>query len=277
MVKSRKILKSFEDRRIGHDSGRFKQDINVYRWFAVFIKCGLELEGKTFSIRGKNHKLKFDTNHKWWKLIDLKSIKKSTKLIKSDYKSVPKSIDQLFNGMFLPKYRNLFNEKKTIIGEAVIFDNHTLMQVPDNYPIKSILSDIRHWYSQKEVKLRSNRQGKKKGETKGNTRGTADIMLDLTNEDVMKRLFHTLRIDQSMPDLTNLDIFFQRSKSLNKKFVIPEIVRSNKKGALGTRSTQTIRSDYDSQIRSTQRDIRFYKILLLNLAKGVFPKFDNLI
>ena len=151
------------------------------------------------------------------------------------------------------------------------------MQVPDNYPTKSILSDIRHWYSQKEVKLRSNRQGKKKGETKGNTRGTADIMLDLTNEDVMKRLFHTLRIDQSMPDLTNLDIFFQRSKSLNKKFVIPEIVRSNKKGALGTRSTQTIRSDYDSQIRSTQRDIRFYKILLLNLAKGVFPKFDNLI
>ena len=76
MGKVRKKLKSFEDRRIGHDSGRFKQDINIYRWFAVFIKCGLELEGKTFSIRGKNYKLKFDTNHKWWKLIDLKSIKK---------------------------------------------------------------------------------------------------------------------------------------------------------------------------------------------------------
>ena len=42
-----------------------------------------------------------------------------------------------------------------------------------------------------------NRQGKKKGETKGNTRGTADIVLDLTNEEVMKRLFQTLRIDQS--------------------------------------------------------------------------------
>jgi len=180
MVKVRKKLKTFEDRRIGHDSGRFKQDINIYRWFAVFIKCGLELEGKSFSIRGKTHKLKFDTNHKWWKLIDLKQIKKTTKLIKPDYKSVPKSIDQLFNGMFLTKYRNLFNEKRTIIGEADLQQDHTLMQVPDNYPIKSILSDIRHWYSQKEVKLR-NGKGRKKGETKGNTRSTADIVLDLTN------------------------------------------------------------------------------------------------
>ena len=276
MVKVRKKLKTFEDRRIGHDSGRFKQDINIYRWFAVFIKCALELEGKSFSIRGKTHKLKFDTNHKWWKLIDLKQIKKTTKLIKSDYKSVPKSIDQLFNGMFLTKYRNLFNEKKTIIGEADVLQDHTLMQVPDNYPIKSILSDIRHWYSQKEVKLR-NGKGRKKGETKGNTRSTADIVLDLTNEEVMKRLFHTLRIDQTNPKFTNLDIYFHRMKSMNKKFVIPNIVRSNMKGARDTRVTQTNRMEYDSDIRSTQRDIRYYKTLLLNLSKGVFPKFDNLI
>jgi hypothetical protein len=276
MVKVRKILKSFEDRRIGHDNGRFKQDINVYRWFAVFIKCGLELEGKTLSIRGKNYKLKFDTNHKWWKLIDLKSIKKTPKIIKSDYKSVPKSIDQLFNGMFMQKYRNLFNEKKTIIGEADILQDHTLMQIPENYPIKSILSDIRNWYSQKEVKLRV-KKGRQKGETKGNTRGSADILLDLTNEEVMKRLFHTLRIDQTNPDLTNLDIFFQRTKVMNKKFVIPEIVRTNRKGGRDTKTTQTTRGEYDSEIRSTQRDIRYYKILLLNLSKGVFPKFDNLI
>ena len=276
MVKVRKKLKTFEDRRIGHDSGRFKQDINIYRWFAVFIKCGLELEGKSFVVRGKTHKLKFDTNHKWWKLIDLKQIKKTTKLIKSDYKSVPKSIDQLFNGMFLTKYRNLFNEKRTIIGVADLQQDHTLMQVPDNYPIKSILSDIRHWYSQKEVKLR-NGKGRKKGETKGNTRSTADIVLDLTNEEVMKRLFHTLRIDQTNPKFTNLDIYFHRMKSMNKKFVIPNIVRSNMKGARDTRVTQTNRMEYDSDIRSTQRDIRYYKTLLLNLSKGVFPKFDNLI
>ena len=64
---------------------------------------------------------------------------------------------------------------------------------------------------------------------------------------------------------------------MNKKFVIPEIVRSNMKGARDTRVTQTNRQEFESQIRSTQRDIKYYKILLLNLAKGVFPKFDSLI
>ena len=121
------------------------------------------------------------------------------------------------------------------------------------------------------------KKGRQKGETKGNTRGSAEIILDQTSEDVMKRLFHTLRIDQTNPNFTNLDIYFQRMKSMNRKFNIPEIVRSNMKGALGTKSTQTNRQEYESQIRSTQRDIRFYKILLLNLSKGVFPKFDNLI
>ena len=179
--------------------------------------------------------------------------------------------------MFLTKYRNLFNEKRTIIGEADLQQDHTLMQIPDNYPIKSIISDVRHWYSQKEVKLRSHRQGRRKGETKGNTRGTADIQLDLTNEEVMKRLFHTLRIDQTNPNFTNLDIFFHRMKSMNKKFVIPQIVRTNRKGGRDTKTTQTTRGEYDSEIRSTQRDIRYYKTLLLNLSKGVFPKFDNLI
>jgi len=173
--------------------------------------------------------------------------------------------------MFLPKYRNLFNEKTTIIDEAVVRQNHTLIQIPPNYPIKSIVSDIKHWYSKKEVKLRTRKT------KKGNSRSTADIVLDSTNEDVMKRLFHILRINQTMTNLTNLDIYFQRMKSMNKKFVIPQIVRSNMKGALGTKSTQTNRMDFDSEIRSTQRDIRYYKILLLNLGKGVFPKFDNVI
>ena len=271
MVRKRKILKQIIRRRIGHEGGRFVQDINVYRWFSVFIKCALELEGKSFTIKGKVHKLKFDRSHNWWKLIDLKSIAKTKKLIVADYKSVPKSIDQLFNGMFLRKHRDLFNEKSTIIDEAVIRDNHTLVQIPPNYSIKKVISDIKYWYSQKEVKMKFVNRGK------GKQTNNADIVLDLTNEEVMKRLFQTLRIDQSNPDLTNLDIFFQRSKAMNKKFVIPEIVRSNRKGARDTRSTQTTRGEYDSEIRSTQRDIRFYKILLLNLAKGTFPKFDNII
>jgi hypothetical protein len=102
----------------------------------------IRVRGKSFTIKGKVHKVKFDRSHKWWKLIDLKSMGKSSRIINSNYKLVPKQIDKLFNGMFLPKYRNLFNEKTTIIDEAVVRQNHTLIQIPPNYPIKSIVSDI---------------------------------------------------------------------------------------------------------------------------------------
>ena len=37
------------------------------------------------------------------------------------------------------------------------------------------------------------------------------------------------------------------------------------------------REDYESQIRSTQRDIRQAKILILNLCKGHFPITDKLL
>lgn len=51
----------------------------------------------------------------------------------------------------MQKYRNLFNEKNTIIGGANILKDHTLMQITENYPIKSVLSDISNQYSQKEA------------------------------------------------------------------------------------------------------------------------------
>ena len=271
MVKSRKILKQKVSRRIGHKGDRLVQDINVYRWFCVFIKCALELEGKSFTVSNKVHKLKFDRNHKWWKMIDLKQIKKASKLINPNYKLVPKNIDQLFNGMFMPKYRELFNEKSTLFDEAVR-TGYSVIQVPPNYPSYKMIADIKHWYSKKEVKLKFQNVGK------GKSNNNADIVLDThTSEDLMKRLFQTLRIDQTMPKLTNLDKYFERTEVLDKKFKRPEIVRSNMKGARDTRVTQTNRMDFISQIRSTQRDIKYYKILLLNLGKGVFPKFDNLV
>ena len=260
MVKSRKTLKQKVSRRIGHKGDRLVQDINVYRWFSVFIKCALELEGKSFTIKNKDHKLKFDRNHKWWKLIDLKQIKKTPKLINPNYKLVPKNIDQLFN------------EKPTIFEEAVVRRGYSVIQVPPNYPSYKMIADIKHWYSQKEVKLKFQNVGK------GKSNNNADIVLDThTSEDLMKRLFQTLRIDQTMPKLNNLEKYFERTEVLDKKFKRPEIVRSNMKGARDTRVTQTNRMDFISQIRSTQRDIKYYKILLLNLAKGVFPKFDSLI
>ena len=272
MVIRRKVLKQKVTRRIGHHGDRLTQDINVYRWFSVFIKCALEIEGKSFSIKNKVHKLKFDRNHKWWKLIDLKQIKKSPKIINSNYKLVPKNIDQLFNGMFMPKYRELFNEKSTIIGEAKLRDNYTSIQVPPNYPSYKIIADIKNWYSKKEVKMKFQKV------SKGKSNSNADIVLDThSSEDLMKRLFHTLRIDQSMPDITNLDKYFELEETINKKFKRPEIVRSNMAHAIGSRGSQTNRMDFISQIRSTQRDRKYYKVLLLNLAKGVFPKFDVVI
>ena len=272
MVTKRKALKQKVSRRIGHDGGRLIQDINAYRWFCVFIKCALELEGKSFKVRGKIHKLKFDNNHKWWNLIDLKQIKKTPKLINPNYKLVPKNIDQLFNGMFMPKYRELFNEKSTIFEEAVVRKGYTTIQVPQNYPSYKMIADIKSWYSRKEVKL------KFKNIAKGKSNSNADIIIDThTSEELMKRLFHTLRIDSTMPEITNLDKYFEIKGTIDKKFVKPEIVRSNMAHAIGSRGSQSNRMDYDSDIRSTQRDIRFYKILLLNLGKGVFPKFDVII
>ena len=272
MVIRRKAKKQKVTRRVGHAGDRLVQDINVYRWFCVFIKCGLELEGKSFKISGKVHKLKFERNHSWWNLIDLKQIKKTPKIIKPDFKLVPKSIDQLFHGMFLPKYRELFNEKSTIFEEATVRQGYSLIQVPPNYSSYKMIADIKHWYSKKEVKMKFQKI------SKGKSNSNADIVLDThSSEDLMKRLFHTLRIDQTMPDITNLDKYFELEETINKKFKRPEIVRSNMAHAIGSRGSQTNRMDFISQIRSTQRDRKYYKVLLLNLAKGVFPKFDVVI
>ena len=58
------------------------------------------------------------------------------KLINPNYKLVPKNIDQLFNGMFMPKYRKLFNEKSTLFDEAVrdeINDEEVALKVVTRY------------------------------------------------------------------------------------------------------------------------------------------------
>ena len=48
-------------------------------------------------------------------------------------------------------------------------------------------------------------------------------------------------------------------------------------GGFGGRTTKTSRQDYETQIRLTQRDRRFAKILIINLCIGVFPKIDKVI
>ena len=58
------VKKSYEDRRYStKDKTRLEQDINLIRWFAVFIKCALELEGRSFEIQDEVHKVRFNKNH----------------------------------------------------------------------------------------------------------------------------------------------------------------------------------------------------------------------
>jgi hypothetical protein len=270
-VKVRRKKGLIEDRRRGSDDKLLTQDINLYRWFAVFTKCALELEGQTFTLRDKTYPIKFDKNHKWWKLIDLKSFPKSPKFIRFENKLLPSQQSKLFGG-FHKRYRDLFLEKSTIIGQASkVPHDYSSFHFPPDYPVRQMLSDVKNFYKNKEVKLKSGR--KKRGEQ---SRYNADIVLNDSTESLMKRLFHTLSLDQSSPDLTNLDLFFNIQKRMYKTFKIPEITRKNA-GTWDGRSTRSSRQDYESNIRSTQRDKRHYKTLILNLCKGQFPKIDKLI
>jgi hypothetical protein len=166
----------------------------------------------------------------------------------------------------------LFLEKSTIIGQASkVPHDYSSFHFPPDYPVRQMLSDVKNFYKNKEVKLKSGR--KKRGEQ---SRYNADIVLNDSTESLMKRLFHTLSLDQSSPDLTNLDLFFNIQKRMYKTFKIPEITRKNA-GTWDGRSTRSSRQDYESNIRSTQRDKRHYKTLILNLCKGQFPKIDKLI
>mgnify|MGYP003306741985 CR=1 FL=1 len=63
---------------------------------------------------------------------------------------------------------------------------------------------------------------------------------------------------------------------MSKRFEIPKIERENAKGGLGSRTTGTIRSDYLSEIKKTQRDKQFAKLLLINLGRGSFPKIKRI-
>lgn len=267
--------KQYADRRLGRDLKRISQDINIYRWFAVFIKCALELEGKEFSIRNKIHKVRFNRNHKWWKLIDLNLFPRTPKFIRFDNNKLPTQQRKLFDEYFFPRYRHLFIEKSTIIGSAhkVPYD-YTSMHFPPNYPIKSILSDVRKFYKDKEVKLK---KGRKKISEVKDSKHNADIVLGNGSEELMRRLFHTLSIQQSSTNKTSLDVFFDVKKRMNKKYPIPIIERLNKSGLVIGAKTRTTRQDFESEIRSTMRDMRLVKTLLINLCKGIFPKTDKVI
>jgi len=279
-VRIRREKKTVEVRRRGVDGKKQAQDLGVYRWFAVCIKLALELEGQSFSIHKKKQTIKFDRTHKWWKLIDLKSFPKSPKFLRFDNKLMASQQSKLFNDYFYPKYRDLFLEKETLVGEAVHRspEDYFTVHFPRNYSLTSMTYDLKKLYADREQGLQKTKGKKSKGDT---SKFNAEIVLNDTggNDLLLKRLFNTITIDLSSPDLSNLDIHFQVQKRMYKNFVIPEIERLNAKvkGDINMRSTRTNSEDYRSQWRMTQRDRRSAKILLINLCKGVFPKIDKVI
>ena len=271
-VKEHKKKKERLDRRLGKDGTRITQDFTIYRWFFVFLKCALELEGQTFKLDGKTHKVKFNRNHKWWKLIDLKTIPKNPKFIRFNYHKLQSQIGRLFHQSFLPRYRDLFLERTTIFD--VSFDkvpsDYISIHIPPNYPIKSILSDIKNYYDDKNIVFKGGRNI---------SRYTANIVpLHSSNEITMKRLFNTLSISQSSKKLTHLQVYFEVEKRRNKSFKIPIITRHSSTGKKGFNKQGTMTSDrFDSKMRMTQRDTREVQRIIINLCNGIFPKRDKII
>lgn len=271
-----------ELRRTGQDGSKISTDINTYRWFFVFLKMGLELEGTTFTISNKKHTLKFDNKHNWWKLINLNSIRKMPKLIKEDSKGQSSVIKKMFNDNLWKKYRHLFIERGLILGRNEDVPNdYDSYHFPPTFTLREKLSAVRLNAMGKEVKFKAGRNIKGKSR-----RSNADIILGDSSELLMKRLFHILRLDMSVEKMKSIDLFFKVNKIMNKNFIIPEIVRSNAyaekgdgyatRGATGTRPSSNV-GEFNSNIRTTQRDRRQVKVLLINLSKGIFPKIDKVL
>ena len=276
MVKTRKAKEAREDRRVGKDLKRLPQDINIYRWFSVYIKCIKELEGRTLTIRSKKYKVGF-SSHKWWDIIDPKSIPITPRFIRESNTNLPRDIDRFFNVNFWHNNRDVFLDKTTIFPEADIIEtpkDYNTFHFPKDYPIKKHIADLKQWYKSSELITKKVRGRSISG---ANTKHNAQIVLDNSSEEILKRLFHTLRIELTNEKLTNLDIYFQVQKAMYKKFQIPEITRKNAQTGIGGKTTRTSRADYEYEIRKTQRDRRFVKILLINLSNGAFPKLDRLI
>ena len=177
---------------------------------------------------------------------------------------------------FEAKYKHLFVEKSTIFNpmKNEIPSDYEVIAFPKDYPIRKRISDMRLNYKEKEVKLK---RGRKKIGKEKDSKTNADIVLENSSEELMRRLFNTLSIAKSQPKIRNLDIHFQVRKRIFKES-IPTIEKlKSASGLIKGARVRTTRQKYDAKIRATQRDRRWAKILLINLCNGVFPKIDKVI
>ncbi len=252
--------KTPEQRRLSkRDFSQLSVDRTVYRWFGVWIKVLKELEGQSVQYSNKKHKLGF-SNHKWWKQINTNKIPKTPKFIRPDIKNLPRDINN-FGNAFFDRYRHLFLEKMPIFDPREnIPEDYDTFSFPPNMPIRDRLQIVREKYKQKEVKRTSN---------------TAEIELrGFDSEQLMKRIFHTFRLEMSTDFGTNLDLNFAVQKIMNKNFVKPQIIKIPRTGAPGSRQRSNV-SKFDYNIRQTQRDRLWARRLLVNLGKGEFPRYNR--
>jgi len=263
--------KDVDTRRRGHDDRRMATDIHICRWFSLFLKITKELEDRKVKLElfGKQHLVKLNRSENWFKKIDLNKLPKTPKFLRFEFKNYYKDTSSYFDNYFWLKYRDLFQEPKTQFIQNfnnVDMDKYDVVIVPKHFSQREARSDFLNLYQQKEVKLKKGR--KKTGES----RHKADIVLTGAKDEVLKRLFHIFRISQTKNDeMTNLDIYSNYQNQIFKRPLI-QVVRKTKDSG-----KEKTKDDYESQIRSTQRDIRQAKILILNLCKGHFPITDKLL
>jgi len=273
--KTRKKRQYTEDRRLGKDGERVGQDINIYRWFALFLKITKELEDKKvkFDLLGKRYPIKINTSHHWYKKINVKTLPKSPKFLRFDIKNFYRDTRAFFDGYFWQKYRPLFLEPKSkILTNLNNVDKEkydvVAVALPKSFSQRQKISDIRLILKQQDIDKLKYRKGRRK---LGTSRHKAEIPIEGAKDNVLKRLFHIFRLSQTKKNnFTILDVYSHYMNQIYKQPLI-KIVRKTKHSG----SAKTMK-DYESQIRNTMRDIRFTKFLILNLCKGKFPVMKKL-
>ena len=275
MAYRKKIIQP-DKRRIGFDLKSSASDIHMYRWFSCFLLVAKELEKKkvSFEIKGKKYPVKINRKHGWFQKINVDKLP-NISLIQFNKKGLSVKIKKYFDGYFWRTYRDLFQERTVeVINDNSIKatdKNYHYLKMPKNLSIK------RMKYLLDEV-ARRNEWTTYRG-------NSAEILIQSSKvmETKLNRLFHLLRLSLSKKEFkklykkepTTFDIFNHYNHQTYKRPLIKiekaSLDRFEKGDKRRSKSSRTNVGDYDSQIRSTFRDIKEARIVLLNVCSGDFP------
>ena len=301
--KKLKHIKSLDrEARRKKDGSTLAQDIHYYRHFLCFIKIALELERKRtkFTIFNESHSVKFNRKHRWYKLIDLKSFPRNIKFLEKKISGITTKVKKLVDtnpGLFW-KFRKHFllpQVKKVDSSKTKDFDpsKYDVFVVPKNKTINENLNEIRTYLRTETTSIR---KGQKLKKDKG-----ADIQFSYGRDSYLQKLFYILLIRYTNPKFTNFEVYNHLQNRLykrplikiEKRVSVEQVKKSEdlygvrdydkegrwgkKKQVKNLRQTATTTEQYEIEIRNTMRDIKYAKIIILNLCKGEFPRYDKII